>query len=113
LLLLRWFASEHTNPTGLLRISEITMLEPLARHFRVYAVSRAPGMAAGTTIAEIAAEHADAISAEFGTAVDVLGISSGGSIALQLAADHPNAVRTLIVASSGDTLSGAARTAQM
>ncbi|MFE3257909.1 alpha/beta fold hydrolase [Nocardia sp. NPDC059091] len=113
LLLLRWFAPDHANPTGLLRISETAMLEPLARCFRVYAVSRAPGMAAGTTMAEIAAEHADAISAEFGTAVDVLGISSGGSIALQMAADHPDAVRTLTVASSGDTLSEAARTAQM
>ncbi|RJO74203.1 alpha/beta fold hydrolase [Nocardia panacis] len=95
-----------------MRISERVLLAPLARRFRVYAVSRAPGMRAGTTMAEIAAEHAAAIAAEFGTAVDVLGVSSGGSIALQLAADHPRAVRTLILASSGDTLPETVRASQ-
>ncbi|MFJ9368823.1 alpha/beta fold hydrolase [Nocardia sp. NPDC101769] len=82
LLFLRWFTQDHTNPTGPLRLSELEVLAPLARHFRVFAVSRAPGMAAGATMAQIAAEHTDAIRAEFGTAVDILGVSSGGSIAL-------------------------------
>ncbi|GAB2514389.1 alpha/beta fold hydrolase [Nocardia heshunensis] len=113
LLFLRWFTPDHANPTGWLRRSEIETLAPLARRFRVYAVGRAPGMPMGTTMAEIATQHAEAIRAEFGTAVDVLGVSSGGSVALQLAADHPDVVRTLTVASSGDTLSAPARRAQM
>lgn len=112
LLFLRWFTPDHANPAGLLRISEIKRLAPLARHFRVFAVSPNPGMAAGTTMAEVAADYAAAIRAEFGTAVDVLGVSSGGSIALQLAADHPDVVRTLIVVSSGYTLPENVRTAQ-
>ncbi|MEV6324249.1 alpha/beta hydrolase [Nocardia sp. NPDC051787] len=113
LLLLRWFTPDHANPTGWMRTSEIKTLAPLARHFRVYAVGRAPGMAVGTTMAEIAAQHAEAIRAEFGSAVDVLGVSSGGSVALQLAADHPDVVRKLVIAASGDTLPPAARRAQM
>ncbi|MGW0007317.1 alpha/beta fold hydrolase [Nocardia grenadensis] len=40
-------------------------------------------------------EHADALRAEFGEPVVVLGVSSGGSIALQLAAEHPDVVRKL------------------
>ncbi|WP_280408690.1 alpha/beta fold hydrolase [Nocardia brasiliensis] len=113
LVFLRWFTPDHANPRGWMRDSEIKMLAPLARHFRVYAVSRAPGMAAGTTMADIAAAHADALRAEFGEPVDVVGVSSGGSVALQLAVDHPTAVRRLIVASSGYRLDPLAKESQI
>jgi len=43
----------------------------------------------------------------------VLGVSSGGSVALQLAADHPQTVRRMVIAASGYTMSSPARTAQM
>ncbi|WP_280347367.1 alpha/beta fold hydrolase [Nocardia neocaledoniensis] len=113
LVFLRWFTPDHTNPKGWMRKSEVKTMAPLARHFRVYAVNRAPGMAVGTTMADIARAHAEALSAEFGAPVDVLGISSGGSLALQLAADHPEVVRRLVVASSGYRLEDAARESQM
>ena len=61
----------------------------------------------------MARDHAEAIRAEFGTAVDVMGVSSGGSVALQLAADHPDVVRRLIVVSAGYRLEGAAKEAQL
>lgn len=113
LVFLRWFTPDHANPRGWMRESEIKLLAPLARHFRVYAVNRAPGMAEGTTMADIAAEHADALLAEFGEPVDVLGVSSGGSVALQLAADHPAAVRRLVIASSGYRLDPLAKESQI
>ncbi|MGW0245644.1 alpha/beta fold hydrolase [Nocardia goodfellowii] len=113
LVFLRWFTADHANPTGWMRDSEIKTLAPLARDFRVYAVGRAPGMADGTTMGDIATQHAEALLAEFGTAVDVLGISSGGSVALQLAADHPAAVRKLVIASSGYRLERAASASQV
>ncbi|WP_336084298.1 alpha/beta fold hydrolase [Nocardia sp. SSK8] len=113
LVFLRWFMPDHANPTGWMRKSEVKTMAPLARRFRVYAVNRAPGMAAGTTMADIAREHAEALLAEFGGPVDVLGISSGGSLALQLAADQPRAVRRLVVASSGYHLEDSARQSQM
>ncbi|MEU7142640.1 alpha/beta hydrolase [Nocardia sp. NPDC046473] len=113
LVFLRWFTPDHANPHGWMRDFEIAMLAPLARRFRVYAVGRAPGMAAGTTMADIATEHAAALRAEFGAPVDVLGVSSGGSIALQLAADHPSAVRRLIIASSGYRLDPLAKESQI
>ncbi|PXX68374.1 pimeloyl-ACP methyl ester carboxylesterase [Nocardia tenerifensis] len=113
LVFLRWFTPDHANPRGWMRESELKMLAPLARHFRVYAVNRAPGMAEGTTMADIAAEHADALRAEFGEPVDVLGVSSGGSVALQLAADHPAAVRRLVIVSSGYRLDPLAKEGQI
>ncbi|WP_406266631.1 alpha/beta hydrolase [Nocardia sp. NBC_00881] len=113
LVFLRWFSPDHTNPQGWMRDSEIKLFEPLARHFRIYAVSRPPGMAEGITMGEIAAEHADALRTEFGEPVDVLGVSSGGSVALQLAADHPEVVRRLVIASSGYRLDPVVKEGQM
>ncbi|MFQ6329758.1 alpha/beta fold hydrolase [Nocardia sp. CWNU-33] len=113
LVFLRWFTLDHANPRGWMRDSEITTLTPLARRYRVYAVNRAPDMPAGTTMADIAAQHAAALRAEFGGPVDVLGVSSGGSLALQLAVDHPGAVRRLVIASSGYRLEDHARESQL
>lgn len=113
LVFLRWFTPDHANPTGWMRDSEIKTLSPLARHFRVYAVNRAPGTPAGTTMADIASQHADALRAEFGEPVDVIGVSSGGSIALQLAADHPEVVRKLVTISSGYRLEARIKDAQL
>lgn len=113
LVFLRWFTPDHANPAGWMRDVEVKTLAPLARHYRVYAVNRAPGMAIGTTMADIATQHAEALLAEFGGPVDVLGVSSGGSLALQLAVDHPEAVRRLVVTSSGYRLEEEARAAQL
>jgi pimeloyl-ACP methyl ester carboxylesterase len=53
------------------------------------------------TMADFGNEHAAALRAGFGDEpVDVFGISTGGSIAQQLAADHPGAVRRLVLAST-------------
>jgi pimeloyl-ACP methyl ester carboxylesterase len=113
LVMLRGFTTEHTNPKGLQRRFEVKLLAPLARHFRVYAVNRAPGLAKGTTMAQIAEQHARAFREHFGGPVDLAGMSSGGSIALQVAADHPDAVQRLILICAGYRIGDEARAAQM
>jgi pimeloyl-ACP methyl ester carboxylesterase len=55
--------------------------------------------------AELAAEHARAIEALDAGPVDVIGVSTGGSIAQQLAADHPDLVRRLVLIATGCRLS--------
>ena len=52
LLLLRGFMTVHANPVGLQRRLEIRLLAPLARHFRVFAVGRAPGMPSAGSMAD-------------------------------------------------------------
>ncbi|SEG99228.1 Alpha/beta hydrolase family protein [Nonomuraea solani] len=101
LVVLRWFAPEHSAK---LSTGERPVLKALARHFRVHAVNRPPGLPSGITMAELAAQHAEALAGRFGRPVNVLGMSSGGSLALQLAADHPDAVRRMVVAGAACVL---------
>ena len=74
-----------------------SLLAPFATQRRVLFVNRRPGLPRGITVAELAAEHADAIRALGAGPVDVAGISTGGSIAQQLAADHPDVVARLVL----------------
>jgi pimeloyl-ACP methyl ester carboxylesterase len=102
---LRGFTTNNANPTGLQRRIELWMLRRFAAAgFAVYAVNRRPGMPLGTSMAQIADEHAKALRAEFGEPVNLVGMSTGGSIAQQLAADHPDVVRRLVIAGSAHRL---------
>jgi pimeloyl-ACP methyl ester carboxylesterase len=73
---------------------------------RAFHLNRRAGLTRGMTMAELAAEHADAIRGAFGEPVDVVGVSTGGSIAQQLAADHPDTVRRLVLVSTACRLAG-------
>jgi pimeloyl-ACP methyl ester carboxylesterase len=57
------------------------------------------------TMDALAAEHADALRSFFAGPVDLIGVSTGGSIAQQLAADHPDVVRRLVLSASTVELS--------
>ncbi len=106
LVYLSGFTLDHRNPRpGLERTVALRTLTPLARAgFEVYFTNRWPGMAANTTFADVAERHAEAIRHHFGGPVDVLGASTGGSLALQLIADRPDVVRKAVVASAAYAL---------
>jgi pimeloyl-ACP methyl ester carboxylesterase len=90
-----------------------SFVAPFARGRRVFFFNRRPGLPRGMTMAELAGEHADALRSGFGAdAVDVLGISTGGSIAQQLAADQPGVVRRLVLVSTACRLGSAGRVLQ-
>jgi pimeloyl-ACP methyl ester carboxylesterase len=78
----------------------------------VWSIDRRHDLEPGITIAEIAAEYAETIGELFDGPVDIMGISTGGSIALQLAADHPDLVRRLVLVSSAHRLSDRGRDTQ-
>lgn len=63
-------------------------------------------------MAELATVYAAGLQAGFPGPVNVLGISTGGSIALQLAADHPELVGRLVLAGTAYTLGPIGRRAQ-
>jgi pimeloyl-ACP methyl ester carboxylesterase len=93
------------------RAAEVS-LRPFADMRRVLYANRRPGLPEGMTMAELAAEHAEAIRALGGGPVDVVGVSTGGSIAQQLAVDHPQSVRRLVLLSTGCRLLPEARRMQ-
>ncbi len=95
----------NANPTGIQRWGELRLLSPLARSFTVHRIGRKVGLKRGTTMADLARDCAEAIGAGFAAPVDVLGISTGGSLALQLALDRPDLVRRLVVAGAAYRLS--------
>ena len=106
-------APSHANPTGIQRRLAARFLAPLARGgFTVYNVNRKVGLEPGSTMADIAADYARALETTFGGPVDVLGISTGGSVAQQFAVDHPWLVRRLVLAGTAHRLGPVAREAQ-
>jgi pimeloyl-ACP methyl ester carboxylesterase len=85
----------------------------LGEDYTAYSVLRRPGLPPGYTLADMAGDYAAMIREEFGGPVDVIGVSTGGSIVQHFAADHPDLVRRLVIHSSAYTLSPSARAAQM
>jgi pimeloyl-ACP methyl ester carboxylesterase len=73
----------------------------LADQRRLVVLNRWPDLPRDVTMAALARGHADAVRAGFpGEPVDVLGMSTGGSIAQQMAAEHPDVVRRLVLLST-------------
>jgi pimeloyl-ACP methyl ester carboxylesterase len=104
LVLLGGLAPENGLPVRAARWLEQQTIKPFAGRFEVFWLARRRGLGEGTTMADLAADVAHAVAARFDHAVDVLGISTGGSIAQQLAADHPEAVRRLALVSTAGRL---------
>jgi pimeloyl-ACP methyl ester carboxylesterase len=75
-------------------------------------VNRRPGLEPDTTMADLALDYAGAIEAEFGDPVDVLGNSTGGSVAQQFAVDHPRLLRRLVLAGTAYRLGPTGREVQ-
>jgi pimeloyl-ACP methyl ester carboxylesterase len=61
---------------------------------------------------ELAGDYVTGIRARFEAPVDALGVSTGGSVALQLAADHPDVVRRLVLVSAACRLGPRGRAQQ-
>jgi pimeloyl-ACP methyl ester carboxylesterase len=87
-------------------------LGSLASRHRLVVLNRRPGLPRGMTIADLAAEHAEAIAQGLATPLDVVGVSTGGSIAQQLAADDPGTVRRLVLVSTACRLGPEGRRVQ-
>ncbi|KFU79122.1 Serine aminopeptidase, S33 [Amycolatopsis lurida] len=112
LVVFRTVLPDSANPTGFARWAEVRSLKPLAERFTVLTVGRRPGLRPGVTMAELAAHHAEELRHRFDRPVDVLGLSTAGSLALQFAADHPGLVRRLVVGAAGTRLGAEGRRVQ-
>ncbi len=77
--------------------------------YTVYVVNRRVGLSPGCTLSDMAADYARMVKEEFGGPVDVIGLSTGGSIAQLYAAEHPDLLRRLILYSAACRLDGEGR----
>lgn len=112
LVVLSGFTANHANPTGAARRFYLRPLTPLARHFTVYLINRKPGLQPGATMADLAGHYAHALERTFAGPVAIMGISTGGSIAQQLAIDHPQLVDRLVLVATACRLGPAGRRMQ-
>jgi pimeloyl-ACP methyl ester carboxylesterase len=80
--------------------SALHPLLPLAASRRLVLFNRRARLPRGMTMAELAAEHAEALRDAFAAPVDLAGTSTGGSIAAQLSADHGELVGRLALISA-------------
>jgi pimeloyl-ACP methyl ester carboxylesterase len=89
------------------------MYKELLKEYTLYIVLRRPGLPKAYTLRDMSNDYAQMIQDEFGGAVDIIGLSTGGSILLYFVADHPDLVRKAIIHSSAHRLSQEARDLQM
>lgn len=112
-VLLPGLSFTHAPPSGATWLWERVLLRRLARHLELHWMGRRTAVPEGYTMAEFAADYANALSTRFSRPVPVLGFSTGGFLGMQLAADHPDLVERLVVAGAGHTLSEAGRGANL
>jgi pimeloyl-ACP methyl ester carboxylesterase len=85
----------------------------LKKDYTLYSVLRKSGLPQGYTLKDMADDYAEMIHQAFRGPVDVIGVSTGGSIAQHFAADHPNLLRRLVIHSSAHTLGDAGKQIQL
>ena len=76
-------------------------------------MTRKPGLPRGYWLQDMADDYATMIREEFGEPIDVIGLSTGGSLCQHLAADHLDLVRRLVIHSSAYTLGAVGKRVQV
>jgi pimeloyl-ACP methyl ester carboxylesterase len=91
----------HKPPSGIMLRMSTGYLRGLTNDYRIYFVSRRPGLPPGYSLKDMSDDYAVMIKNELGGAVDIIGVSTGGAIAQYFAIDHPDLVRRLVLAMTG------------
>jgi pimeloyl-ACP methyl ester carboxylesterase len=112
LLFIRALPAETGNPRGVDRIVERLVVRGAARVRRVHAVGRPADLPPVFGMSDVAQVYARLIESRFGRPIALMGLSTGGSVALQLAVDRPDLVKTLVVAAGAARLGSRGRAIQ-
>jgi len=92
---------ENKPPSGLQLRFVAGEFKEFAKEYTVYSVGRKPNLPQGYTTRDMANDYAEMIRNELDPPVDVIGLSTGGTIAQYFALDHPDLVNRLVLASTG------------
>jgi pimeloyl-ACP methyl ester carboxylesterase len=103
----------HKPPSGIMLRMSTGYLRGLTDDYRIYIVSRRPGLPPGYSLTDMSDDYAVMIKNELGGRADIIGVSTGGAIAQHFAIDHPDLVRRLVLAMTGFRLTEEARELQM
>jgi pimeloyl-ACP methyl ester carboxylesterase len=76
-------------------------LRGLEDSYRIYIVSRKPGLPSGYSLKDMSDDYAVMIKNELGGAADIIGVSTGGAIAQHFAIDYPDLVKRLVLVMTG------------
>lgn len=92
---------EHQPPTKTTQQGFYLGLKRLTQTYSIYLTSRKQNLPKGYTAQDISNDFAEMIRKDIGKPVHIMGMSSGGSSAMHLAADHPDLVDKLVLAMTG------------
>lgn len=103
----------HRNPPRWRATRIAPGLRTLAERRTIHLLQLRPGLPRGTSMADLADDVAAAIREDLGGGpLAVYGVSTGGSVALQLSVDHPGLVSRLVVACAAACLGEGGRRRQ-
>jgi pimeloyl-ACP methyl ester carboxylesterase len=94
------------RPPSRFEMTLFGFIKKLTDEFTVYLVRRKAGLPAGYSLKDMSDDCAVMIKNEIGAPVDVMGISTGGTIAQHFGADHPELIGRLVLAMTGYRLTG-------
>lgn len=113
LIVFQGLVFENKPMTGLLRgLVPGRYYRRLEQEWTTWLVGRKPGLPPRYSLRDMANDYASMIRREFAGPVDIIGVSTGGSIAQHFAADHPDLVSRLVLHSTACKLSVAGRETQ-
>jgi len=87
-------------------------LKGLENSYKIYIVNRRPGLPPGYSLRDMSDDYAVMIKNELGGVADIIGVSTGGSLAQHFAIDHPDLVRRLVLVMTGFRLTEEAKELQ-
>lgn len=96
---------KHEPPLGFALRRFIKSARPFLQNYTVFLIGRKQNVPEDYTFTDMAKDYAEMIRNKFKNPVIIMGASTGGQIALYLAADHPNVVQKLVILSAAYRMS--------
>jgi pimeloyl-ACP methyl ester carboxylesterase len=112
LVVIPGLAGRHGVPVWAGRWMQHQEIVELSGSRSVWSIDRRAGLEHGITMTDLAEEYAHTIRRLFSEPIDIVGVSTGGGIALQLALDFPDLIHRLVLVSSAYRLSDHGRQVQ-